>query len=273
MTHPDLSPSLPAPAPRVTVIVTSYNYAPFVRAAIDSVLDQPYGDFELIVVDDGSSDDSPAILKSLRDPRLFVQLQANRGQAAAWNAAFEKARGELVMFLDSDDYWLPEKISSVVAAHDLLGGRYGLIQHNLMVERGGQRYLYRRTLRSGDCFGHMRATGDFNFFVTTSGLAFSAAVLRKIFPLPEQLRISPDAYLTRTAFVYGPVFSLPQPLAVLRLHGNNAGMLQGQAFHDALRAEKIFPALNAYYREHGIDYQFALPRPSWVQRVRRAMRF
>lgn len=256
MNHPESA----NPGPLVSVVLSSYNYAPYLPEAIDSVLNQTYPHFELIAVDDGSRDESPAILQRVRDPRVRVKLQANRGQAAAWNSALSEAQGEVVMFLDSDDYWLPEKIATVVATHQLLRGEYGLIQHNLTALRGDQRYPYRRTLRSGDCFAEMRATGNLSFFVTTTGLAFSRAVLDKIFPVPETLRISPDAYLTRTAFLYGPVFSLPQELGVLRLHGNNAGMTQEASFHDELRREFIFPALNDYYRAHGIDYQYALPK-------------
>ena len=246
----------------VTVIMTSYNYARYLRQAVDSVLNQSYGNFELIVVDDGSTDESRTILSSLIDRRIRCEFQENGGQGAAWNRAFSMSRGQLVLFLDSDDWWEHSKIERMLAFHELLGADYGVLQHNLTVYRDGTTYPYRRTLPSGDCFSQTKVTGNFSYFVTSSGLGFSRHVLEKIFPLPETLRISPDAYLTRTAFLYGIVFSIPEPLGYLRLHGNNAGMTQEMEFHERLRREVIFPELNAYYAKHSIPYTYPVKKPS-----------
>ena len=267
----EAQPAVPA-TPLVSVILSSYNYAPYLREAVDSVLSQTYPHFELIAVDDGSRDDSPSILKSYTDPRMRVLLQPNGGQAMAWNNAFAISKGELVMFLDSDDYWRPEKIETMVRCHQLLAGEYGVMQHNLSAKRGEVMTPYRRVLRSGDCFEDMKVTGNLSYFVTTTGLVFSATVLRKIFPLPTSLKISPDAFLTRAAFTFGLVFSVPQELGVLRLHGKNAGMTQDQHFHDELRRELIFPALNAYYRQRGIGYQYALPVAPVLERAKQSLR-
>lgn len=253
--------------PFVSVILTSYNYARFLRQAIDSVLSQTYGNFELIVVDDGSVDKSREILSTYTDPRMIVKIQQNSGQAASWNNAFAVAKGELVLFLDSDDYWRADKIEYMVKCHHLLGGKYGVMQHNLTSVREGKEYPYRRTLRTGDCFEEMRVTGNISYFVTTTGLAFSRDVLKEIFPLPISLRISPDAFLTRAAFTFGHVFSVPEQLGYLRLHGNNAGMTQEQSFHDELRRNVIFPELNAFYQKRSIAYQFVAPKPKVGQNI------
>ena len=248
--------------PSISVIVTSYNYAPYVRQAIDSVLGQTYGEFQLVVVDDGSHDDSPSILNTYSDSRMRVILQENSGQAAAWNRAYKHCTGKLIFFLDSDDWWIPTKLEKMVGMHDVSGTAYTVFQHNLTVLRDGLEYPYRRILPSGDCFADMKATGRISYFVTSSGLCFPRWVCEKIFPIPEELRISPDAYLTRTAFVYGSVLSVPDCLGYLRLHGQNAGMTQGQEFHDNLRREIIFPALNSFYRMHSIDYEYKNAQPS-----------
>lgn len=247
--------------PLVTVILTSYNYGAFVRKAVDSVLGQTYKNFELIAVDDGSKDDSPDILNSYSDARMRVICQVNGGQASAWNNAYRVSRGELIFFLDSDDWWEPTKLELVVRAHLASSKSHALLQHNLTVLRDGKEYPYRRILPTGDCFEEMKATGRISFFVTSSGLCVPRWVTEKIFPVPESLRISPDAFLTRTAFLFGPVVSLPDCLGNLRLHGQNAGMTQTQEFHENLRRETIFPALNAYYRDHGISYQYTNPPP------------
>ena len=89
----------------VTVILSSYNYGRFLGQAIDSVFSQTHTHFELIVVDDGSADHSREVLAAQTDPRVAVLLQENRGQACAWNRAYAQSTGELIFFLDSDDWW------------------------------------------------------------------------------------------------------------------------------------------------------------------------
>lgn len=89
--------------PLVSVVMTSYNHAPFLKEAVDSVLWQTLRDFELIIVDDGSTDDSRRILKSLTDPRISLVLQDNEGPSAALNAGVARARGQYLAFMSSDD--------------------------------------------------------------------------------------------------------------------------------------------------------------------------
>ena len=100
--------------PLISVIIPTYNRAWVVGEAIDSVLAQDYGHFELIVVDDGSTDETARVLDAYGD-RVFVIRQPNRGVSAARNRGIEAAGGELVAFLDSDDYWLPGKLAGQVA--------------------------------------------------------------------------------------------------------------------------------------------------------------
>ncbi|MDH5537022.1 MAG: glycosyltransferase [Betaproteobacteria bacterium] len=104
--------------PVVSVIMPVYNVKPFVGAAVASVLDQTYRDFELIVVDDGSTDGSLSVVLSIvrnfRDPRVRLTSQPNRGLAGARNTGIRGARGRYVAFLDSDDLWEPEKLAAHV---------------------------------------------------------------------------------------------------------------------------------------------------------------
>ena len=100
----------PITDPLVSIIIPTYNRAWIVRDAIDSVLGQTYADFELIVVDDGSTDRTPEILNSYGD-RLRVIRQANQGVSAARNRGIGASSGPLIALLDSDDIWLPEKLT------------------------------------------------------------------------------------------------------------------------------------------------------------------
>ena len=98
----------------VSVIIPTYNRGWVVEAAVDSVLEQDYPHVELIVVDDGSMDDTPGLL-ALYGNRITVCRQENRGVSSARNRGIEKSSGELIAFLDSDDTWTPRKLSCQVA--------------------------------------------------------------------------------------------------------------------------------------------------------------
>ncbi len=95
--------------PMVSVIIPVFNAAPYLRESLDSVLSQDYPDIEVVVVDDGSSDDSLAILRSY-GARIRLLQQQRRGPGAARNRAVQEARGEYLAFHDADDVWLPGKL-------------------------------------------------------------------------------------------------------------------------------------------------------------------
>jgi glycosyltransferase involved in cell wall biosynthesis len=103
--------------PAVSVLMPAYNVEPYVREAIRSALAQTFHDFELIVVDDGSTDATAAIVKSLarEDPRVRLIQQSNRGLAGARNTALRASRGEFLALLDSDDLWEPEFLAEQMA--------------------------------------------------------------------------------------------------------------------------------------------------------------
>ncbi len=100
--------------PRVSVILPTYNRGWIIDQAVESVLDQDYADLELIVVDDGSTDNTSGLLSTFED-RIIVIRQANRGVSAARNAGIRAATGQLIALLDSDDTWLPGKVTAQVA--------------------------------------------------------------------------------------------------------------------------------------------------------------
>jgi len=102
--------------PLVSIVIPCYNRAWILKEAIESVLSQKFHDFELIVVDDGSTDETHELLKSYDQIRTI--RQEHRGVSAARNAGIVHANGELIAFLDSDDIWLPEKLSAQVAFYE-----------------------------------------------------------------------------------------------------------------------------------------------------------
>ena len=106
--------------PLVSIILCNYSYGRFIAQAIDSVLCQTYGDIELVVIDDASTDDSQQVIASYQgDPRVrTIFHEENRGQAATFNTGFADSNGSLVAFLDSDDTWKPEKLAKMVGAFE-----------------------------------------------------------------------------------------------------------------------------------------------------------
>ena len=208
--------------PLVSIIINNYNYGRFLQDAIDSALNQNYPNTEVIVVDDGSTDDSKEIISSYGDKIISV-LKENGGQASALNAGFKASKGEIVIFLDADDYLFPYTVERIVAAWKpgLAKVHYRLqivdATGNLLGERPGSG----TALDNGDVLPGLLQSGGYTT-TPTSGNAFSRAVLSQILPIPEdQFRISADGYLITLVPFYGEIAAVEEPLGVYREHGNN----------------------------------------------------
>ena len=119
----------PAPGaePVVTVVIPTYNRAHLITRALRSVLAQTFTDFEIIVVDDGSTDDTETVVISLDDARVHYYRQPNAGASAARNYGMREAKGEFIAFLDSDDEWFPNKLELQVARFRELPNTVGML--------------------------------------------------------------------------------------------------------------------------------------------------
>ena len=103
---------------RISVVVPLYNKGPYIERALNSILAQGCQDFEVIVVDDGSSDDGPVRVQAFADPRIRLVCQPNGGPGAARNRGIAEAKGDLLAFLDADDAWMPDYLQSSVELLD-----------------------------------------------------------------------------------------------------------------------------------------------------------
>ncbi|HZQ39551.1 MAG TPA: glycosyltransferase family A protein, partial [Rhizomicrobium sp.] len=123
--------------PFFSVVIPVFNRAEPLRRAIESVRAQTFQDFEIVVVDDGSTDNPRAVVESFADDRIHYWRQPNAGGGAARNRGIDEARGELVAFLDSDDVFLPHHLESM---HALLAGTRNFIGYaRVRVDRGNGR--------------------------------------------------------------------------------------------------------------------------------------
>lgn len=130
--HDPLIGNITEMTPTVSVIIPSYNHANFIAEAIQSVLDQTYQDFEIVITDDGSKDNSIEIIEQFQDDRIrLFKFNTNQGACAASNNCIRQSKGKYVAMLSSDDAWLPGKLEKQVAfldAHPLFGAVFSRIQ-------------------------------------------------------------------------------------------------------------------------------------------------
>ncbi len=219
----------------VSIIVNNYNCGQFLADAIDSALNQIDCEVQVIVVDDGSIDQSRDII-GCYDDRITPVLKRNSGQASALNAGFARSHGEIVIFLDVDDVLLPHAARSVVEAFTAVPGAAKVQYRMAIIDRNGQATNkinppQHIPLPNGD-LRHQELEYPFDLaWLPTSGNAFSAAILHTNFPIPEDSDpILADYYLVHLAALYGSVVSLDKVCAYYQVHGAN---------HDEVSALKI----------------------------------
>jgi glycosyltransferase involved in cell wall biosynthesis len=118
--------------PVVSVVLPTYNRASLLNRAIRSVLAQSYSNFELIVIDDGSTDETYVVMNGFRDRRIrYISLEHNTGAAAARNVGIRMARGKFLAFQDSDDEWLPTKLAKQMSAFRCGSRRLGVVYSDM----------------------------------------------------------------------------------------------------------------------------------------------
>jgi hypothetical protein len=247
-------------SPLVSIVINNFNYARYLSQSIDSALSQTHASTEVVVVDDASADDSRSVIRRYGERIIPILLEQNGGQAAAMNAGFRVSRGEIVIFLDSDDYLYPQAAERVVSAWT---PGISKVQYRLhLVDQKGERIdLFPAPeirFDSGDVVPLLLFAGRYETTVT-SGNAFSRGALEKLLPIPEgQFRIAADGYLVTLAPLFGPVASLEEPLGAYRQHGENAwtqgsnglsGRLRHWLVHDAHR----YVALREKARKLGLQ--------------------
>ncbi len=248
-------------SPLVSIIVTCFNYARYVGRAIDSALAQSYDNFEIIVVNDGSTDDSLSVISRYAE-RVRIIDQPNRGSIAAYNAGFAASSGDVILLLDADDWIEPQLLERVVPE---FSPGVAKVQWDLKIvdELGrdlGRRFCnFERDYDAAKVAEAFRRTGTYRWPVSV-GNAYPRWFAERLFPLsPEH---GPDGALNTVAPLYGSVVTIPEPLAAYRVHGHNMWSNTGG---DAERLPKRIGmrlAELALLRRHAVERGVALPDES-----------
>jgi hypothetical protein len=210
---------------RVSIIINNYNYDQYLASCIESALAQTYTNTEVIVADDGSTDNSRSIIESYASC-VIPTFKVNGGQASALNAGYKKSSGDLVIFLDADDILWPSCVSEVIRywRPNLMKLHFNLA----IIDSAGKplgRLFLRPPLPRGDLRQRLITDGTVAT-MPTSGNVFPRAFLDQVMPMPEVgWERDADAYLLNLAALSGEVGAIDQSLGSYRLHGGNVSAM------------------------------------------------
>jgi hypothetical protein len=216
--------------PRISVILPTYNRAPYLPEAIESVLGQSWRDFELIVVDDGSTDETREVVRAYSGKIRYLR-RANGGPAAARNAGLRVARGELIAFLDSDDVFFPWRLGCHVKAFDEFPGaglawsRSTFFRGRWRPGRGGGRDGERVRTKLEDIFEDLLLWRKEGMLI--NGVTLRASCLERSGYFDESLPLAEDYDLWLRVAAHQPVVFADRVVAACRVH---AGQRDGAGF-------------------------------------------
>ena len=237
------APSAQAARALVSIVIPNYNYARYLRIAIDSALAQTYSPLEVIVVDDGSTDDSRAVIE-LYGNRITPILKPNGGHGSAVNAGYAASHGEIVIFLDADDELMPNAVDQVVKAWRP-GVAKAQFQLEMVDETGkplGMRVpTFDPFLPNGDIRDRIARFGEYPSS-PSSGNAYSRPALDRLMPIDEVLWFAgAEKSLVFLSPFFGDVVSLRAPLGRYRIHPDNDSGFKGR------HLDKLHRRLTAVY--------------------------
>jgi glycosyltransferase involved in cell wall biosynthesis len=253
----------------VSIIINNHNYCRYLGDAIDSALAQDFPATEVIVVDDGSTDDSAKVIEGYGS-RIHAVFQDNGGQGSAFNAGFAASYGDVIAFLDADDRLLPDAARRAVAAL----ADPAIVQWLTplaMIDSDGRplgQTFPRRRLPSGDLRQLVLSYGPWAYQVTpTTGNFWSRAYLAQVLPLPaDQFRIGGDEYLSALAPLYGRLASTERPAGCYRVHGANAYWRRTLSVDDVAEDCFYFDRIATLLAEHAARLGLAAEPERWAYR-------
>ncbi|MGC4049647.1 MAG: glycosyltransferase [Paludibaculum sp.] len=210
----------------MSVLVANYNYAQYLEPCLASAMAQTYGNLEIVVCDDGSSDNSLDILMDIarRDSRIRVLSQPNGGQAGALNRAYSECHGAVICILDADDVIASNKVAATVQAF-VKEPAAGLATHYVaVIDSDGvrkQRPALPVRLDQGWKGEEMLRQGMDCLLPPATGLSLRREIADRVFPIPPCFRQIADGFVSRAAALLACIAPINQILADYRIHSNN----------------------------------------------------
>lgn len=209
-------------SPLISIVICNYNHEIFIKSAIVSALNQTYKPFEIIVVDDGSTDDSIEIISTFSDQIKFIQKE-NGGQISAYNVGFKVISGNVVLFLDADDVLMPHALEEISKKfeQDVVKVHYKM----QVIDQNGEdlNTTLPSILDSGDCSKNLIRYGLMYKAPPASGNAYRVEALSLLFPLPELTyeKHSADYFCIYGIALLGKIASINDPLFKYRVNTSN----------------------------------------------------
>ncbi len=236
---------------RVTVLIDTYNHERFIEQAIVSVLEQdfPASDTQILVIDDGSTDRTPAIVRKF-EPSVRLIRKPNGGQASAFNVGIAEAGGEIIAFLDGDDWWAGQKLSFAIDAFDkypdiaAVGHGYFEVHDD---DPPAEMFVPEKTCRidlSSPSAARVAALG--RTLLGTSRLVVRRRVLDTVGPIPAALTFCADAPMLTLSLALGGALILDRPLCYYRQHSANLFAIDAGNLEKSRRRSEMLTLLLAY---------------------------
>ncbi|NJN71832.1 MAG: glycosyltransferase [Limnothrix sp. RL_2_0] len=211
--------------PLVSILINNYNYGHFIEESIKSALSQSYPHCEVIVVDDGSTDNSKERIQQFSNSIISV-FQENQGQASAYSSGFHKSTGEIILFLDSDDYFYSETVQKIVNLFSSYPDAAWIFYESEYVDINGNKLVINHSSNiKNEQYMDLRwvfQKGGKLLYNAPRGMCFRRSLLEQILPMPQSHGVSiSDVYLRTAAMILSPGLHSPQKLAVQRIHDRN----------------------------------------------------
>ncbi len=257
---------------RVSINICCYNSEKYLAETLESVLAQTYSDWELILLDDGSTDSTRAIIeafqtKQVNPQKIQYHYQKNQGLGAARNKAISLSSGEFIAFLDHDDLWLPTKLEKQIPFFDRYP-RAGIVHSNTVYfnSRGDEKLMLRDSPMSGEVFRELLGA----YFISLETAVIRRVSLEKLTEWfdPRFCMIEEAELFLRIAHQW-EVHFVPEPLGKWRVHSQSLTHSKQCRFADETlimldKFSQLYPGFQTEYREEirklqaGAEYLFAL---------------
>ena len=254
--------------PAVTILIDTYNHERFIEEAIVSSGTRfSTGGNEILVVDDGSTDRTPEIVRRFQ-PHVRLIRKTNGGQASAFNAGIPETRGEIIAFLDGDDWWAKEKLKVVT---NYLGARphLGLVGHGIY-EVDSDTGNMKTTIPQQTCEVRFDSVDGGRFFrqmmcfFGTSRVAIRRNILLRVLPVPEQIVVEADEFVSFMSAAHSAAGLIQEPLTFYRLHSDKLFQVRTK---DEVKQRRIQKALVALAGELRIRLASAAVAPDIIDAI------